>query len=279
MKRLFWTVGCLLATLPCGAVVQTSAHPKFEVASIKPSAPDENYSWYEFPPGGRFNVVNKTLKGMIEFAWGIQPFQIAGGPSWLDSLHFDVNAKSETIFKPDQIPQMFQALLTDRFQLAIHWGTEELPLYALVIARKDGKLGPGLTESKPGSCVAVDQTPPRGLDPASVRRCGTMTQNPRALGAIGIPIAKLIPMLEVTLGRKVVDKTGLKGDFDIRMEWTPDETQPFQLPPNAPPIRPADPTGPSLFTAIQQQLGLKLESSRGPVDVLIIDRAEKPTGN
>jgi uncharacterized protein (TIGR03435 family) len=86
-------------------------------------------------------------------------------------------------------------------------------------------------------------------------------------------------MLEVTVGRTVVDRTGLKGNFDIRMEWTPDETQAFQLPPNAPPIRAADPTGPSLFTAIQQQLGLKLESSKGPVDVLIIDRAEKPSEN
>src|SRR5262245_38387911 len=96
MKKLFWTVGCLLLTLPCSAVAQTNAHPKFDVASIKLSAPDESYSWYEFPPGERFNVVNKTLKGMIEFAWGIQPFQIAGGPSWLDSVHYDVSAKSET---------------------------------------------------------------------------------------------------------------------------------------------------------------------------------------
>ena len=105
-----------------------------------------------------------------------------------------------------------------------------------------------------------------------------MSQNPRALGASSVPITKLIEMLSSTLGRRVVDKTDLTGNFDMSMTWTPDETQAMQFP-NVPQPRPADPTGPSLFTAIQQQLGLKLESSRGPVDILIIDRAEKPSQN
>jgi uncharacterized protein (TIGR03435 family) len=128
VKKLFWTVRFLLLTLPCGVVAQTDVRAKFEVASIKPSAPDEIYAWYEFPPGGRFNIVNKTLKDMIGFAWNIQPFQISGGPSWVDSLHYDLNAKSETALTSIQIPPMLQVLLTERFQLAIRWGTEELPL-------------------------------------------------------------------------------------------------------------------------------------------------------
>src|SRR5262245_30080530 len=122
VRKLFWMVGCLVWTLPYGAIAQTDVRPKFEVASIKLTGPDVSGEWYEFPPGGRFNVVNKTLKGMIEFAWDIHPFQISGGPSWLDSSHYDVTAKSETTFKRDQIPAMLQALLTDRFQLAIHRG-------------------------------------------------------------------------------------------------------------------------------------------------------------
>jgi len=87
MRQSMWMVSCLLLTLTRGAIAQTDLHPKFEVASIKPTGPDASGSWYEFPPGGRFNVINKTLKGMIEFAWDTQPFLIFDGPPWLDSVH------------------------------------------------------------------------------------------------------------------------------------------------------------------------------------------------
>lgn len=176
---------------------------------------------------------------------------------------------------------MLRVLLMDRFQLTIHRGEKELPIYALVMAKK-GKLGPGLMKSKEGSCTPFDPSrqtlrPEPGAAPRLF--CGTMSQNPRGLAAFTVPIAKLIQMLSSTLGRAVIDKTGLTGNFDIRMDWTPDETQAFQFPPDAPKPALSDLAGPSLFSAIQEQLGLKLESSRGPVDVLIIDRAEKPSEN
>ncbi len=277
-----WIAACLVLSLPYAAIAQTDVHLKFDVASVKPTGADVSGSWYEFPPGGRFNVVNNTLKSMIEFAWDLQPFQISGGPPWLDSIHYDINAKSEIVPKMEEIGPMLQALLTERFHLAIHRDTKELPIYALVVARKDAKLGPGLTESKKGSCTTFDPSGPRiqsepGIPPKPF--CGTVSQNPRALGGVGVPITKLIPMLSATLGRQVVDKTGLTGNFDVHMQWTPDETQVMQFPSDLPKPPPPEREGQSIFIAIQEQLGLKLEASRGPVEVLIIDRAEKPSEN
>jgi len=264
------------------ALAQTDGHPVFEVATIKPAATDARGTFVEFARGGRINLTNMTLKGMIGFAWDVQPFQISGGPSWLDSVRYDVTAKPEGSAKPGELPVMIQALLADRFQLAVHRGTQELPIYALVLARKDGKLGPGLTESKEGSCSLFDPSnPPARPQPGNAPRrgCGNSTVNPSRLAAIGIPIARLLPMLQTVLGRTIVDKTELTGNFDISMEWAPDETQAMQWLPDMPKPLQSDVAGPSLFSAIQQQLGLKLESAKGPVEVIVIDHAEKASAN
>jgi uncharacterized protein (TIGR03435 family) len=177
---------------------------------------------------------------------------------------------------------MLQALLADRFQLTLHRETKELPIYALVMARKDGKLGPRLTESKEGGCTMPDPTkpppPPEPGKPATLG-CGGMMMSPRRLTASSVPLANLAPTLSRMLGRTVVDKTGLAGKFDISLEWTPDETQAIQLPPDAPKPLPSDGSGPSIFTALQEQLGLKLESQKGPVEIFVIERAEKPSEN
>lgn len=281
MRLAFWTAGIFLLTL-APAVRAQNDPPKFEVATIKPAAADARGMFVQFFPGGRLNMTNMTLKGMIGYAWDLQPFQISGGPAWLDSSRYDVTAKPASSPKQGEIPAMVQALLAEKFQLVVHHGTQELPIYALVLAKKNGKLGPGLTESIAGSCTPFDiSKPPPRIEPGAVRPrfCGNSGVSPRGLTAVGIPIAKLAPMLQMVLGRTVVDKTGLTGNFDIKMEWTPDETQAMQYPPDAPKPAPADNAGPSIFSAIQEQLGLKLESEKGPVDVLIIDRAEKPSVN
>ena len=267
-----------------GAVAQTAetptaAKPEFEVVSVKPSAPGSHGMFIRTAPGGRVNMTNMTLKEMIIIAYRVQPHQVSGGPPWLDSLHYDISAKAESTPKQGDIQLMLQAMLADRFQLTIHRETKELPIYALMLARKDGKLGPSLTETKEGSCVPFDPTKPPAPPQPGSRPCGMMRMQQRELDGTSIPVSNLIPMFSRTLGRTVVDKTGLTGNYDIHMQWTPDETQLALLPPDAPKPAPSDETGPSFFTAIQEQLGLKLESQKGPVEVIVIDRAEKLSEN
>jgi len=282
MGRLFRTVVGPLLILSGSAIAQTVARPEFEVASIKPSAPDARGMFIRGTPGGRLNITNMTLKELIVIAYRVQPFHVSGGPAWLDSLHYDISAKSENSPKPDELQLMLQSLLADRFQLTIHRETKELPIYALVMAKKDGKLGPGLVESKEGSCTPPDPSkPPPPLEPGKppALGCGGLMMQPRALRGVGVGMAQFAPMFSRLLGRTVVDKTGLTGKFDISMEWTPDQAQIARLPPDAPKPPPSDPAGPSIFTAMQEQLGLKLESQKRPVEMIVVDRAEKPSEN
>lgn len=277
---------CKLATLLVlisqVLISQDEKKPQFEVASIKPSAPDARDMRVRNTGGGRVNINNLPLKELIVFAWRVQPFQVSGGPPWITTDHFDISAKSENTPKPGELQLMLQALLEDRFQLKIRHETKELPVYALVLARKDGKLGPNLTEAKEGGCVAPDPTqPPRRQEPGQspVRNCGQQMMSQKTLNAASVPIANIIPMLARMLGRTVIDKTGLTGKYDISLEWAPDESQTGLLPPDGPKPPPSEVQGPSIFTALQEQLGLRLESQKGPVDMLVIDRAEKPSEN
>lgn len=256
--------------------------PQFEVTSVKPAAPDARGMYLRTTPGGTVNITNMSLKEIMVLAWRIQPYQISGGQPWIASARYDVSAKPENKPKEGELQLMLQAMLADRFQLVVHLETKELPVYALVLARKDGKLGPNLTEAKEGVCATPDPTqPPRRPEPgqAPVRYCGQQMMSPRSLTAVAAPLSGIIPMLARMLGRTVIDKTGLTGKYDISVEWAPDESQTAMLPPDAPRPAPSDAAGPSIFTALQEQLGLKLESQKGPVEMLVIDRAEKPTEN
>ena len=280
MRRLLATLVCLLVVLSGSVTAQTK--PQFEVASVKPSPPDARGMLVRPGPGGGVSITNMTLKEMILLAWRVQPFQIAGGPAWFDSIHYDVVAKPESKSAPLEILAMLQALLEYRFQLAIRHETRELPIYALVLARKDGKLGPGLKESKEGGCTPPDPNkPPPPLKPGErpALGCGGMAMSARSYTAVSVPIANLTPGLSRLLGRKVVDQTGLTSKFDVDVEWTPDETQELRSPPGAPPQPASGGERPSIFTAFQEQLGLKFDSQKGPVEVLVIERAEKPTEN
>jgi bla regulator protein BlaR1 len=261
--------------------------PQFEVASIKPAAPDQRGVTIRPGANGGININNMPVKEMMVLAWRIQPYQISGGPAWIESARYDINATGNHKPKQDEIPLMIQSLLADRFQLKIHHETKELPIYALVLANKDGRLGPQLTESKEGSCSAFDPTnPPPASEPGKppVMGCGGMFMGPDRVNGVANPISQLAPLLARMLGRTVVDKTGLTGKFDVKLQWTPDQAQlqamapPGGLPPGMPAPQ-FDPNGPSIFTALQEQLGLKLDSEKGPVDILIIDHVEKPSEN
>jgi uncharacterized protein (TIGR03435 family) len=278
------SVRALLVCVSLGGTLisQTEAHPEFEVASIKPTGPGAVGIFILTTPGGRVNITNMTLKDLICQAWRIQPYQVSGGPKWSDSARYDITAKPDHNPKKGEIPIMLQSLLTDRFHLVIRRETKELPIYALVMANKDGRLGPGLTESKEGSCTQPDPSKP---DPPSepgkppARLCGSIfTQQVRQVRAVSVPLARLTSLLGFFLGRPVVDKTGLNGEFDIDLKWTPDETQAMRLPDELEPPA-SDGPGDAIFAAIQKQLGLKLRSEKGPVETFVIERAEEPSEN
>ena len=222
-----------------------------------------------------------SVKDMIGSAWGVQPFQISGGPAWIDSVRFDIAAKADHDAKTPELMLMMRSFLAERFQLAIHRETKDQPIFALVLARKDGKLGPQLTESKQGGCTPPDLTkPPPPPDPAKgpSLACGQIFMGfSGQVRGVSVSVQRLLPMLSGYLDRIVVDQTGLTGTYDVSIQWTPDDSHLAQFPPGAP--RPAQDSAPSLFTAFQEQLGLKLESQKGPVEMIVIDRAEKPSEN
>jgi bla regulator protein blaR1 len=253
----------VLNTLPIlGAQVLTSN--RFDVASIKPADPKARGISIR-PIAGGITITNMQVKELIVLAYRIQLFQISGGPPWMNSDHYDISAKSENPAKREEILVMLQALLADRFKLSVHRENKELPIYALVLARKDGKLGPRLVEAKTDNCITVDPNkappPPEPGTPPPLS-CGGMRMRPNALTAASIQVSELTQNFSRLLGRTVIDKTGLAGKYDISMEWAPDEPQSPQAP--GAPLSPAsEPSGPSIFTAIQEQLGLKFEAQKG----------------
>lgn len=274
-----------------------ASDPTFETASVKPNKSGDGRSGINIQPGGRFVATGVTLQLLIAAAYGegglLPDFQISGGPNWIGTDRFDIVAKAAsdplagraTLPEPGGAPPgarqmnvMLRALLAERFRLTVHHETRQLPIYELVVARSDGTLGPQLRETTVDCVAAVaarGNAPPRPDGPF----CGTRGGVGRLmLGSV--TMSMLATVLSRSVNRTVVDRTGLAGKFDGSLEWTPDQMStppPGGAPPGGLPPPPAD--GPSIFTAVQEQLGLKLESARGPVDVLVIDHVERPTPN
>lgn len=271
----------------------------FEVASIKPNSSGDGRVFAQTQPG-RMTMTNVTLKLLIRQAYQLQDSQITGGPGWMASDHFDINAKMPDGFQPPPGPppapggppsplqSMLRALLADRFKLTVHHETKDSPIYALVVARGDGRLGPQIKKSET-DCAAMFAAgrgrgrgpmppPPGPPQPGESIPCG-MRIGPGNLAMGGSPLSQFAQSLGMFAGRIVLDRTGLAGNYDITMTWTPDQMPRPAGGGDQPPMIngvAVDPNGPSLFTAVQEQLGLKLDSQRGPVEILVIDRAEKP---
>jgi uncharacterized protein (TIGR03435 family) len=262
----------------------------FEVASVKQNKSGDGRAGLFGQPGGRFNATNIPLRLLIRNAYQLQDFQLVGAPDWIASTRFDIVAKAAGELTPappgtpGPMQMMLRTLLADRFKLKVHRETRELPIYALLVARSDGKLGPQL---RPASvdCAALAAARGRGGPPLAPPQpgerpmCG-MRIGPGVMSGGGFPLSQLAVTLSQFAQRVVVDRTGLTGNFDLDLTWTPDQIPqgpPGGGPPGAPPPPPIDPNGPSLFTAVQEQLGLKLDSQRGPVEVLVIDSVEQPT--
>jgi uncharacterized protein (TIGR03435 family) len=264
----------LLAQTSLAAIVTERPDLMFDVASVKPNRSGASSSQSR-NAGGQFEAINTSLAQLIQMAYDRLPnFRMSGGPAWLSSDRFDIVAKgtANTLEldnqrrQGQQIQQMLRALLRERFKLAVHTETRDLPVYTLVVARTDGRLGPQLQRApdcaEPGDCASGVSTGPT----APARGGGGGVGVGGGGGAGGgysnslksrETIEALAGNLTRSLDRVVLDRTELKGDFDVELKWNSES--------------------PTIFTALQEQLGLKLQSDKGPVEILVIDRAEPPT--
>lgn len=237
------------------------AHPSFEVATIKPTKPGERRTYFIWR-GTDLQVVNFSLESLVEHAYDVQSKQIVGAPDWMSTDKFDIDAKPDTPGTPsvDQIKEMLQKLLADRFALKFHRDQREMGAYVLTV----GKDGPKLTKS----------TDSGGLPGLFFGPIGTLhVRNAKIEDFTGL-------MQSAVLDRPVVDRTELKGRWDFTLKWTPDESQFAGMGVKIPPPAADDPNpAPPLFTAIQEQLGLKLEAQKTQVPVLVIDHIDHPSPN
>jgi uncharacterized protein (TIGR03435 family) len=274
MRFLALTV--TLVTTVMAAASQTPAQkPQFDVASIKPSGPASPGPVWNIEPGGHFVASKITIRNLMVIAYRVHLAQILGGPSSIDSDKFDISAKSGTPPKGDELRLMIQSLLAERFGLVLKRETREMPVFALVIAKN----GPKFHDAKDSDPNIIG--PPL---PAGSARPHTVRLYRGRYIAQGGRISLLTDRLTDILNRIVVDKTGLTGDYDMKLEWMPDENQVagFQamMVPEGRGAPPADWQGPTLFTALEEQLGLKLESAaKAPVEVLVIDSVQHPSEN
>jgi uncharacterized protein (TIGR03435 family) len=277
-------LGFVVIVIPVLCQTPAEKKPSFEVATIKPSDPGQRGSQIGNQPGGRLVIRGVPVLGMMTFAYRVRDFQVTGGPGWMSTDRWDIEARAEEgsvpppVYpldpnKPNPMALRLQSLLEDRFQLKLHRETKELPIYELTVAKGGPKIK--LNDDQSPFQMPERGAPPPPLQPGTMPRFSMRTGR-GSMEAVAMEIRDVAQMFSNLLGRTVVDKTGLKGLYDVKMTWTPDQA--LQGPPgaDAPPI---DPSGPSIFTAIQEQLGLKLDSAKGPVEVIVVDSVQRPSEN
>jgi uncharacterized protein (TIGR03435 family) len=256
--------------------------PAFDEISVRPNtSPGQGGRGGGQMQPGRYVAQNLTLRAIVKRAYGadgsmpgagVDLFdeQVAGGPEWFNTEKFDVTATAPGGAAPARMRLMLQRALAERFELAAHWETRELPVYVLTMARPDGRLGPGLTPTPDSECAKADPGMPPA--PGTPPPCGAIQFGPGQLIARGAPVewlARTLSTLPVVTGldRMVIDRTGLKGNYGFALKFSgPQAANP-------------DPDRPQLITALQEQLGMRLEPRREPVEVLVIDSAERPAAN
>jgi uncharacterized protein (TIGR03435 family) len=260
------------ALVPAQAPAGANTSPVFEVASVKLNKSGTTQANIGMLPNG-VNIVNIPLRAIIQLAYGInQPSKLAGVPDWAVTERYDINARAAGSVTLEERRLMLQALLADRLKLVARIEKREVSILALMLARNDGKLGKNLVESK--GCIAPGNAATQGAAPADADTpiCGLRPGGFGRLILIGIPIQQFTALVGTMLRRTIVDKTGLTGRYDIDLTFTPE--QPIPAGANIPGPA-ADPQGPSIYTAVREQLGLKLESQRDQEEVLVIDHVER----
>jgi uncharacterized protein (TIGR03435 family) len=269
----------------------TGEAPAFEVASVRENKSGDAGSRRQVRPGGRIMFTNFLLRELILDSYALQPSQLVGGPDWITSARFDITALAGEIplTRPGVVGPahlMMQRLLAERFNLAVHTETREMSIYALTLARRDGKLGPRIApavtdcESVMGALLKApanpaEPRPPSPELPNGAPACGMRFHREGRIMAGGSSMSQLAESLSPRLGRPIVDRTRLSGGFDFELVFA---VEPGMLPDGVTPP-PSDPDKPSIFTALEEQLGLKLQADRTLVEVLVIDRVTRPTEN
>jgi uncharacterized protein (TIGR03435 family) len=272
----------VVIALTAAAPAQSPEQPSFDVASVKQNTTgNDSGQWGIMPPTpGRLRIANTPLRFILHYAFQIRDHQLIGAPDWIDSTSFDISATypSDPPRTEDDRRAMLRTLLADRFGLTTHRERRKMPIYVLVMARKDGRPGPHLVPStidcdqwiaeKRPQLGAESSSPvaPGGKRPV----CRILTTR-RFISAGTQTMQQLADVLQVLAGRPVADRTGLTGAFDFDLQWT---SGPIALAAGTP--SPTD-DGPSIFAALQEQLGLRLERGRAPFDVVIVDAVRRPT--
>jgi uncharacterized protein (TIGR03435 family) len=282
MRRLI-LLAILCATPSAWAAAQAE---RFEVASVRAGGTPGAFPGVSVLPGGRISAPNVTLRELIRNAHGVDETRTVGGPEWIADARFAIEAKAaRPDATPSQLQAMLAALLAERFSLKIRHQPRALPVFLLTLARSDGRLGPALRRAG-AACEPITRPPdlpprpprfdslPRGLTLAITEgRCPTMSA-PGWMAGRAITIAQLAARLTPYAGREVIDRTSLAGDFAFELRYG------AELPPIVAGARvPPTSDGESLFTAVREQLGLALKAARAPLDVIVIDGAQRPTEN
>ena len=253
MRTMHWTVGIVLLRSCLLQGQEALAQQRFAVVSIKPTVAIINGKTFRLTPNGGFRAGNYSLKDLIRLGWDVRNFQISGGPGWLDADRYNVEAKPETPFDASstagfkRLGDMVQLALEDRFRLKVHQQTKEMSVYYLVV----GTVGPKLKRTGDATDISTQMRDSEGH-----------------MWATKFDMPLLAKYLGGELERAVVDKTGLGGVYDFELKWSPDQK----------PTREGD-IGPSFSTALREQLGLKLESGKGPVETIVVDFGEKASPN
>jgi uncharacterized protein (TIGR03435 family) len=274
----------LTSLLALGVAIVLGAQEKeaaFEVASVKLNKSGDNNGLLRALPGGRVQATNMTVRPIITFAYQLAAFQLVGGPAWLTTDRYDLIAKMENTADatpavpganaPSPMQHALRNLLEERFKLRVRRESREMDIYVLVMARPGGGPGPNLKPTTQ-DCAAVSAAANRGEPPPKPPPgqvlCG-IQGGPGRLRFGGLPAVSLAQAFAGPAGRMVVDRTGLTGSWDFELNYAAEGR-------GGADALSVDPNAPSFFTAIQEQLGLKLEPTKGPVDVLVIDSIEKP---
>lgn len=272
MKRLALIVAFTAVT----AVAQTGQKSRFEVVSIKHNL-ETGSQIFRLEESGRFVAVRIPVKYLIGRAFGVDRTYVLGGPNWIESDVYSIEAKADGTIASEQLQGMLQSLLAERFQLKAHQERRELPVYELVVAGGGAKIKrsddqtPAMPPRPTGEPVPANAPIPRGA----------FGFGPDGVNGAAVPLERLTTYLKSLLGRPVLDKTGLTGLFDMKLRFAPGSegtNSVFARNPDTQ-LQQADLSAPSLFTALQEQLGLRLRATRDPLDVIVIDSIQRPTEN
>ena len=257
--------------------------PEFEVASVKINTSGENQTRFNFT-GGRIDVINMQLRGIIQAAYRVPANQLVNVPGWVNGTRVDIVAKADPKYSVQELQSMLQPLLVQRFKFAFHREMRDMDVYVMTVASKDGRLGPKLEKSTT-NCEELGAQPRNALTPpkpGELPACGTVPGGPGRLILRGFGMGPFVQILGLaTRGRQVIDETGLPGGYNIDLTYTPEALSAAAIAARGGAAGPlagqVDPNGPDLFTAMQEQLGLKLEGRKMALEVMVVDTIQPPT--